>query len=189
MKSLACANPSKKSPVRQARRVVWTAHRFRHALPRTCRSLRIRGKGSNHARPFLSRGFCFSRICRCPAHSFRALVVSDVVPHGHPWPVDWRIRYRRMERRQLPGSSHEQPFSVIARVSPGATDAIFESLHDNWVWIAICVVLLIALFFIAEYLSSVSRFVLLESVITGKCELRQGWRNGERKVCNTLPGM
>jgi hypothetical protein len=83
------------------------------------------------------------------------------------------------------GSNFQAPqtnsrLSVLP-ISPGATDAIFESLRDNWIWIAICVLLLIALFFIAEYLSSVSRFVLLESVITGKCELRQGWRRWRAK--------
>ncbi len=69
----------------------------------------------------------------------------------------------------------------LAPVSPVATDAIFESLRDNWMWVAICVLLLIALFFIAEYLSSVSRFVLLESVITGRCELRHGWKKWRAK--------
>lgn len=64
----------------------------------------------------------------------------------------------------------------IFPMSPGSTDAIFQSLRDDWIWVAICALLLIALFFIAEYLSSVSRFVLLESVITGRCELRRSWR-------------
>lgn len=63
----------------------------------------------------------------------------------------------------------------------GTIDAILQSLRDDWMWIAICVLLLIALFFFAEYLSSVSRFVLLESVITGECELRRSWKKWKAK--------
>lgn len=60
-------------------------------------------------------------------------------------------------------------------------DAVAQSLRDNWAWVAVCVVLLVVLFLIAEYLSSVSRFVLLESVITGRCELRQSWKKWKGK--------
>jgi hypothetical protein len=49
-------------------------------------------------------------------------------------------------------------------------------VRDNWMWFALCGVLLVALFFIAEYLASVSRFVLLDSVVTGRCELRAAWK-------------
>jgi hypothetical protein len=69
----------------------------------------------------------------------------------------------------------------VSLMSPGTTDAIFQSLRNNWMGIAVCVLLLIALFFIAEYLSSVSRFVLLESVITGECELRRSWKRWKAK--------
>lgn len=79
---------------------------------------------------------------------------------------------------QVPRANSHFSFSSI---SSGAMDAVFESLRGNWMWIAICVFLLIVLFFVAEYLSSVSRFVLLESVITGKCELRSGWKKWRGK--------
>lgn len=49
-------------------------------------------------------------------------------------------------------------------------------VRDNWMWFSLCGLLLIALFFIAEYLASVSRFVLFDAVVTGRCEFRNGWR-------------
>lgn len=66
-------------------------------------------------------------------------------------------------------------------VSLTGIDAVEQSLRDNWALVAVCIVLLVALFFIAEYLSSVSRFVLFDSVITGKCELRQSWKKWKGK--------
>jgi hypothetical protein len=79
---------------------------------------------------------------------------------------------------QIPRSNGR--FSVLSASSSGM-DALVQSLRDNWAWVAVCVVLLVALFFIAEYLSSVSRFVLLDAVITGKCELREGWKKWKGK--------
>lgn len=66
-------------------------------------------------------------------------------------------------------------------VSLAGIDAVEQSLRDNWALVAVCIALLVALFFIAEYLSSVSRFVLLDSVIAGKCELRQSWKKWKGK--------
>lgn len=66
-------------------------------------------------------------------------------------------------------------------VGLGGIDGVEQSLRENWAWIALCLALLVLLFFIAEYLASVSRFVLLDSVITGKCELRQSWKKWKSK--------
>lgn len=62
-------------------------------------------------------------------------------------------------------------FSVVP-----AGDPIPGWVRENWMWFALCGVLLIALFFIAEYLNSVSRFVLFDAVVSGRCEIRAGWR-------------
>jgi hypothetical protein len=77
-----------------------------------------------------------------------------------------------------PHTNNRFPFSPI---SPRDSDAIFETLRQNWALAVLCGILLIALVFVAEYLSSVSRFVLLESVVTGKCELRKGWKRWKSK--------
>ena len=53
--------------------------------------------------------------------------------------------------------------------------AIPDWVRQNWMWFALCGLLLIALFFIAEYLASVSRFVLFDSVVSGHCEIRSSW--------------
>jgi hypothetical protein len=79
---------------------------------------------------------------------------------------------------QLPRTNSHFP---DAFVSPDLVNSVNEFLRDDWVLIVICGILLIALFLIAEYLSSVSRFMLLESVITGKCELREGWKKWKGK--------
>lgn len=54
-------------------------------------------------------------------------------------------------------------------------------VRENWIWFALCGVLLVALFFIAEYLASVSRFVLLDAVVSGHCEMRPAWRRWQRQ--------
>jgi hypothetical protein len=66
-------------------------------------------------------------------------------------------------------------------INTGVFDSLPKLLRENWIWIVSCTILLVALFFIAEYLSSVSRFVLLESVITGKCEFRESWKKWQGK--------
>ncbi|HEV2299170.1 MAG TPA: hypothetical protein VGR72_11710 [Candidatus Acidoferrales bacterium] len=68
---------------------------------------------------------------------------------------------------------------VFSLVPPGS--AIPDWVRQNWMWFALCGVLLIALFFIAEYLASVSRFVLFDAVVSGRCEIRAGWRRWRRQ--------
>lgn len=70
---------------------------------------------------------------------------------------------------------------LFTSLDSGVSDAIAQSLKDHWIWVAICVALLIVLFLTAEYLASVSRFVLLESVITGTCEFRKSWKKWRKK--------
>lgn len=79
---------------------------------------------------------------------------------------------------QLP---HTNDNSSLSLISPDGAGALFESIREHWMWVLVCLLLLVALFFVAEYLSSVSRFVLLESVITGRCELREGWTKWRAK--------
>ena len=59
--------------------------------------------------------------------------------------------------------------------------AIPDWVRENWMWFALCGLLLIVLFFIAEYLASVSRFVLFDAVVSGRCEIRAGWRKWRRQ--------
>lgn len=59
--------------------------------------------------------------------------------------------------------------------------AIPDWVRQNWMWFALCGLLFIALFFIAEYLASVSRFVLFDSVVSGHCEIRSSWRRWRRQ--------
>lgn len=54
-------------------------------------------------------------------------------------------------------------------------------VRENWMWLALCGILLVALFFIAEYLASVSRFVLLDAVVSGRCAIRAQWRKWRRQ--------
>ncbi|HKW88127.1 MAG TPA: hypothetical protein VJN21_05170 [Candidatus Acidoferrales bacterium] len=54
-------------------------------------------------------------------------------------------------------------------------------VRQNWIWLALCGILLVALFCIAEYLASVSRFVLLDAVVSGRCEIRAQWRKWRRQ--------
>lgn len=72
---------------------------------------------------------------------------------------------------QVPQQNRQFHFALVP---PGGGFPAW--LRDNWMWLALCGALLIALFLIAEYLASVSRFVLFDSVVTGRCELRSGWK-------------
>jgi hypothetical protein len=72
---------------------------------------------------------------------------------------------------RFPEQNRRYFFSLVP---PGSE--IPDWVRQNWMWFALCGVLLVALFFIAEYLASVSRFVLFDSVVSGHCEIRAGWR-------------
>jgi hypothetical protein len=69
----------------------------------------------------------------------------------------------------------QQNRQILSALVP-PSDGIPLWVRENWIWLALCGVLLVALFLIAAYLASVSRFVLLDSVVTGQCELRAGWK-------------
>lgn len=79
---------------------------------------------------------------------------------------------------QLPRTNSHFAASFL---HPDAANSVSELMRDNGGWIVICGLLLLALFLVGEYLSSVSRFVLLESVIIGRCELREGWKKWKGK--------
>jgi hypothetical protein len=79
----------------------------------------------------------------------------------------------------VPQNNHYlMPPSVI---NGGIFDSLPALLRGNWPWIVVCALLLVGLFFVAAYLSSVSRFVLLESVITGRCDFRHSWKKWRGK--------
>jgi hypothetical protein len=72
---------------------------------------------------------------------------------------------------QLPQQNRQLHFALVP------PDSGFPPwVRENWMWLALCGILLIALFFIAEYLASVSRFVLFDSVVIRHCDLRKGWK-------------
>lgn len=74
----------------------------------------------------------------------------------------------------------QQNRKILLDVMPPGSE-IPDWVRQNWMWFALCGVLLVALFFIAEYLASVSRFVLFDSVVSGHCEIRAGWRKWRRQ--------
>jgi MFS family permease len=60
-------------------------------------------------------------------------------------------------------------------------DSFGSGIMDYWQWIVVGVILLIILAFAFVYVASVFRFVLFDSVLNDRCELRAGWRRWQRQ--------
>lgn len=71
------------------------------------------------------------------------------------------------------GQGGGQRWSAVARLF---SESGWEQTQPYIGWLALCVGLALALLLLWIYSDCVYRFILLDSVLTGQCRLREGWR-------------